>query len=224
MSELNTRAQEICAHLLMFPYLTRDKYRDLMLDEELREDVQRRLEGVGMTLAESFYSEHYSVRPHDHIEADIRFDWASNQRIPKGALAMLVVLWTKLVLPRRAATDHRVNPGDDNLPLFEQEEARPTQWFVKVAKEAIMAEFQDRFGRTNLLRYLGQLKRLGFIREDRSGRIYEGPLLDLLVDGNKLAEDIQAGVLGDILGEEAPLEAACDDEPLFDLTTVEDPD
>jgi len=134
---------------------------------------------------------------------------------------MLVVLWTKLVLPRRAATDHRVNPGDGNLPRFEEEEARPTQWFVKVPKEAIIAEFQDRFGRTNLLRYLGQLKRLGFIREDRTGRIYEGPLLDLLVDGNKLAEDIQAGVLGDILGAE---EEILDDEPLFDLTTMGDLD
>lgn len=202
-----TRAQEICAHLLIFPNLHRDKYRDLMLDEDLRAEVSRRLEGVGMRLAESFYSDYFSVRPIPAIEGDVRFDWASNQRLPRGAMAMLVVLWAKLVMPRRAASDQRINPNDPNIELF-PDQHKPKDYVVKVPREALIAEFEERFGRTNLARYLGQLKRLGFIREDRSSRLYEGPLLDLLVDGNKLAQEIQAGALRDMLGADVPIEYA----------------
>ena len=201
---LQARAEEICAHLLIFPYLARDKYRDLLLDDELRHEVSRRLDGVGMQLAESFYSDHFSVKPKAEVEADIRFDWASNKRLPKGAIAILVVLWAKLVLPRRVARDHRVDMNEDNMDLF-PERKKPSDYVVKVPRDAILAEYSERFGRTNLLRYIGQVKRLGFIREDRSGRLYEGPLLDLLLDGQKLASDIHNGVLHDMLGQDTEL-------------------
>lgn len=238
------RAEEICAHLLIFPHISREKYRDLLLDEDLREEVARRLDGVGMQLAESFYSDYFSVRLKESIEADIRFDWAANQRLPKAAMALLVVLWAKMVLPRRAAQDQRVDPDDPNLALFE-EVKRPADYVVKVPKEALMAEYAGRFGRSNLLRYFGRLKRLGFIREDRAGRLYEGPLLDLMVDGQRLTTEVQRGALGEILGQspdaidpsiarraataEPELADAAlaeddldDDEPLFDLTTFEE--
>ncbi len=196
---IQSRAEEICAHLLIFPHLKRARYRDLLLDEELREEVQRRLDGVGMRLAESFYSDHFAIRPKESVEADIRFDWATNKRLPRGAVALIVVLWAKLVLPRRTARDQRVDPEDDNLSLFPGQ--KPVRDFVvKVPKEALVAEYAARFGRSNVLRYLGQLKRLGFIREDRSNRIHEGPLLDLLVDGQRMASEIQSGVLRDMLG------------------------
>ncbi|MFT5429609.1 MAG: hypothetical protein ACI9OJ_000280 [Myxococcota bacterium] len=202
--ELSTRAQEICAHLLIFPYLARDKYRDLMLDDDLRAEVASRLDGVGMQLAESFYSDHFAVKPVAEIEADIRFDWATNKRIPRSAVALLVVLWAKLVLPRRIARDHRVNPDEDNLDLFPDKKP-PSDFVVKVAKDAVLAEYSDRFGRSNLLRYIGQLKRLGFVKEDRAGRLFEGPLLDLLVDGQRLAEQINHGVLHEMLGRESEM-------------------
>lgn len=227
----DVRAREICSHLLIFPYLPREKYRDLILDDDLREDVQARLEAVGMRLAESFYSDFFSVRLDGDIEADIRFDWATNHRLPRGAQALLVVLWAKLVLPRRAARDKGMSPQEQNLELFE-EDSKPADYVVKVAKEAVLAEFQARFGRTNLLRYIGQLKRLGFVKEDRAGRLFEGPMLDLMVDGRRLASEIQRGALSELLSGDVPVADARpvelelddasgddDDAPLFDLTT-----
>ena len=77
---------------------------------------------------------------------------------------------------------------------------------VKLPKEALLAEYGSRFGRSNVLRYLGQLKRLGFVREDRANRLYEGPLLDLLVDGRRLASEIEGGVLRDMLGADSATE------------------
>ncbi|MFT7626281.1 MAG: hypothetical protein ACI9WU_005476 [Myxococcota bacterium] len=220
---LAARAREVCAHLLVFPSLPRDRYRDLLLDEDLREEVGRRLEAVGMQLAESFYSEHFSVRMADDTEADVRFDWATNQRMPKGAQALLVVLWAKLVLPRRAARDQRVDPDEPNIELFEQADGGK-DYRVKIPREALLAEFAQRFGRSNLLRYLGQLKRLGFVKEDRGGRIMEGPLLDLMVDGQRMATEVQMGALADVLGVTPVVspDAELDDEPLFDLTHLDD--
>ena len=210
------RAEEICAHLLVFPHVKRDRYRDLMLDEELRDEVQRRLGAVGLALAESFYSDHYAVRLKEEVEADVRFDWATNQRLPRGAVALIVVLWAKLVLPRRAARDRRVDPEDPSIDLF-PEEKPVADFVVKVPKDAILAEFEARFGRSNVLRYIGMLKRLGFIREDRAGRLHEGPLLDLLVDGQRLATEIQTGVLWDLVGGSAAAPAVAK-EPALEPT------
>ncbi len=201
------RAEEVCAHLLVFPYLRRDRYRDLVLDEELRAEVDRRLSAVGMELAESFYSDYFSVRLKGSVEADIRFDWASSHRLPRTVVALLVVLWAKLVLPRRAARDRRIDPDEPNLELFPDNKV-PPEYVVKVPKEALLAEFGPKFGRSNLLRYLGMLKRLGFIREDRTGRLFEGPLLDLKVDGPRLASEIQNGVLWDLLSAGPATESA----------------
>jgi len=211
---LDVRAREICAHLLIFPHLPRERYKDLLLDDELRAEVARRLSAVGMNLAESFYSDFFGVRMCEDIEADIRFDWSTNHRLPKGALALLVVLWAKMVLPRRAARDRRTNPDELNMPLFEDDHV-PADYIVKIPKEAMIAEYGQRFGRTNVLRWLGQLKRYGFVKEDRAGRLYEGPLLDLMVDGQRMTEEIQAGVLGEALGVSE--QEVYDDEPLFDL-------
>jgi hypothetical protein len=215
---LENRAEEICAHLLIFPYLQRDKFKDLLLDDHLRDEVARRLDRVGMRLAESFYSDHFAVKPKESIEADIRFDWASNRRLPRGAVALLVVLWARLVMPRRIARDQRMNP-DEPADLF-PEQKRAKDYVVKVPKEALLAEYGDRFGRSNMLRYMGLLKRLGFVREDRSGRLFEGPLLDLLIDGQKLATEIQAGVLRDLLGQEPKVEAG----PELELVPESSPD
>lgn len=216
---LHARAREICAHLLVFPYVARDQYRDLVLDEELREEVERRLGLAGMTLAESFYSDWFAVRMAGDIEADLRFDWAVNQRLPKGALALLVVLWSKMVLPRRAAADRRIGPDEANLDLFE--EPKPADWVVKIPREALLAEFAPRFGRSNVLRYLGTLKRYGFVKEDRANRLYEGPLLDLMVDGQRMATEVQMGALADLLGVDRADQEPMAGEPLFDLTRLE---
>ncbi len=220
---LETRARELCAHLLIFPYLPRDKHKDLLLDDDLREEVARRLDAVGMRLAESFYSDYFAVKPVDEIEADIRFDWASNRRLPKAAMALLVVLWARLVMPRRAARDHRVNPDEQNGELF-PDPRKVKDYVVKVPKEALLAEYGERFGKSNMLRYLGLLKRLGFIREDRAGRIYEGALLDLLLDGQKLQSEITSGVLRDLLGADGGAPGAPELDLAGEVGDAESPD
>ncbi len=210
--ETAARAQEICAHLLIEKYLPKKSYRDLLLDDGLRDSVSRRLDGVGLQLVDTYTSDHFAVRLAPRIEADVRFDWASNTRLPRGALALLVILWAKLVLPRRVASDQerkrQVEAEVEALESGESEESvaapeplpRPT-----VARAALYAEFGHRFGKTAFTRYVGQLKNSGYISENRKGELKEGPLLDPMIDGVQMASKLRDSVLWDLLEGHDPL-------------------
>ena len=189
-AELEARAEEVCGRLLIDRYLLKRDYRDLLLDDALRAVVARRLSGVGLQLVESFTSDYFAVRLKREVEADIAFDWATNSRLPRGAVALLVILWAKLVLPKR------VQPSD----AVEADAAAPKPPArVVVTRDALYAEFGRKFGKTAFARYLGQLKSAAFVREDRLGNLSEGPLLDLLIDGVEMAQKLRDSVLWDLL-------------------------
>lgn len=196
------RAQEVCAHLLIHRWLPKRSYRDLLIDDTLRASVERRLAGVGLALVDSYTSNYFAVRLLPAIEADVRFDWATNARLQRGAVALLVILWTRLVLPRRVASDEarkrRLEAGEAGGEVKATREKLPTP---TVARSALFAEFGHRFGKTSFARYLGQLKAAGFVLENRAGDLREGPLLDNLVDGVTMARKLRDSVLWDLLAQ-----------------------
>ena len=216
---LARRAEEICAHLLIRRYVPKKSCRDLLLDDDLRDSVKRRLSQVGLELVDSYTSDHFAVRLAAHIESDVRFDWGTNTRLPRGALALLVILWAKLVLPRRVASDEarrrRLEAAAEaearGEPIGAAEEAAAPR--AKVPRAALYAEFGHRFGKTAFTRYVGQLKNAGFITESRAGDLREGPLLDLLIDGVQMARKLRDSVLWDLLDSQ---NAAAEDEPYDD--------
>lgn len=187
--EREARAEEICSRLLIERWLAKRVYRDLLLDDDLRASVNTRLGMVGLELVESFTSDYFAARLKRAIEGDITFDWATNARLPRGAVALLVVLWAKLVLPRRLEPEVPAEPGAEPPPSV-----APT-----VTRDQLYAEFGRKFGKTAFARYLGQLKTAGFVREDRSGVLRDGPMLDLLVDGVQMAQKLRDSVLWDML-------------------------
>ncbi len=196
-AEREERAREICGQLLIDRWVAKRQCRDLLLDDELRAMVSRRLDGVGLELVESFTSDYFAVRLRRDIEADIRLDWATNARVPRGAVALLVILWAKLVLPKRiASTEAALKRQNPEAPG----EALPAEnGPISLPRDALYAEFGRKFGKTAFARYLGQLKTSGFIREDRRGNLSEGPVLDLLVDGVQMAQKLRDSVLWDVL-------------------------
>ncbi len=195
---LEARAEEICAHLVLFTFVPKEDYRDLVHDESLRRAVRRRLAAVGLQLVDHVHSPFFAVRLKRWVEADVHFDWPVNFRLPRGAVALMVVLWAKLVMPRRAA-------GKPPVHLFppDQRDPEAAKLVPSVHRDALFAEFGDKFGKVNFQRYLGQLRNLGFIEEDRDGTIREGPLLDLLVDGDQLAVKLKDSILWDLVGSES---------------------
>ncbi len=187
--EREGRAEEICSRLLIERWLAKRGYRDLLLDDELRAAVNRRLGMVGLELVESFTSDYFAARLKRSIEGDISFDWAINSRLPRGGVALLVVLWAKLILPKRLEPD---TPTPDGQP-------RPPAEPQALTRDQLYAEFGRKFGKTSFQRYLGQLKSAGFVREDHRGNLREGPLLDLLIDGVQMAQKLRDSVLWDLL-------------------------
>jgi len=202
--ERETRAEEICSRLLMDRWLAKRAYRDLLIDDDLRAIVQRRLAGVGLQLVESYTSDYFAVRLLQRVESDVNLDWAVNAKMPRGAVALLVILWAKLILPRRIADTEAALSREAGQP------EPPPAPMPFVGREQLYAEFGRKFGKTAFARYLGTLKSGGFVREDRLGNLREGPLLDLLVDGAQMSQKLRDSVLWDLL-EKGGLDA---DEPV----------
>ncbi|MBM4342887.1 MAG: hypothetical protein FJ100_05875 [Deltaproteobacteria bacterium] len=198
-AEREARAEEICSRLLIERWVPKRAYRDLLLDDDLRAAVARRLGMVGLELVESFTSDWFAVRLKRSIEGDISFDWATNARLPRGAVALLVVLWAKLVLPKR------LDPTETAVPSLPDASTGATPGRPEpspapaIGRDQLYAEFGRKFGKTAFARYVGQLKSAGFVREDRAGNLREGPLLDLLVDGVQMAQKLRDSVLWDVL-------------------------
>jgi len=198
--EKDERAQQICAQLLIFTFVKKKACKDLMLDDELRERVRKRLAATGMELVENFYSDYFAIRMRPEIESDVTFDWPTNTRLDRAAVSLLVVLWAKLVLPKRVAQETGENPDETNFDLFPEGKPK-TLPVIKVHREALFAEFGSKFGKVNFQRYLGRLRNLGFVTEDRSGNIGEGPMLDLLIDGTQMAMKLKDSVLWELVGQ-----------------------
>jgi hypothetical protein len=198
-SQLKSRSQEICSRLMIKPYIPKADYKDLVVNEELRRDVESRLRGVGLILVDNYYSKYFAVRLADEIERNTALSWATNFNLEKPAIALMVVLWAKLVFPKRIAQERRETPGDNVKPLFPANEPIP-DIELSTSEAALRAELGRKCGGAKLPMYLGQLRRLGFIEYSRQDHITEGPLLDLLIDGQQMAIKLKNSTLWDVLG------------------------
>lgn len=203
VTQNRTRSQEICSRLMMKPYIPKTEVKDLIMNEELRRDVETRLRQVGLVLVDNYYSKYFAVRLADEIERDASLSWAANFNLEKPAIALLVVLWAKLVFPKRIAQERREQPGDNVKPMFPAHEPMP-EVELSTSEAALRAELGKKCGGSKLPIYLGQLKRLGFIEYGRLDSITEGPLLDLLIDGSQMAIKLKNSSLWDVLGRKGP--------------------
>ncbi len=198
-----TRAQEICSRLMIKPYIPKADFKDLVLNEDLRRDVETRLRSVGLVLVDNYYSKYFAVRLAEEIERDASLTWAANFHLEKPAIALLVVLWAKLIFPKRAAQERREYPGQNVKALFPGQGPVP-EIELSISEAQLRAELGRKCGGAKMPIYLGQLRRLGFIEYARLDHITEGPLLDLLIDGQQMAVKLKNSALWDVLGRKGP--------------------
>ena len=107
-------------------------------------------------------------------------------------------------MPKRQRQIERKEWGEnqEQAELFAEEKPLETGRKVSapVSRNALIADFGDKLGKATRVRMnLGTLARLGFIIQ-RQEEIYEGPLLDLLLDYQQLAGRVLDGALHDLLG------------------------
>jgi hypothetical protein len=189
----------ICARLLRAGAVPRAELPDLDFPD-VRREVERRLQTVGLVLATSAYSDHVGIRLAPEVTADSAFDAASNLGLRSDACALLVILWARLVLQKRTAADTRELPGQS--ALFTGEQAAAARGFrPSVRLEALVREFRPVLGgRSRIQMLITQLRRLHFLAG--YGDVIEaGPLLELGIDGERMIGFIRREVLAKLLAE-----------------------
>ena len=203
-------ARTLTARLLASRSLPRTdpQVRRALVDEAFRAELEARLAAVGLQLIDNPYAEHVAVALADDVHEPVfgagREYAASNMGLTRDEIALLVILWALIVLPKRERQVTRRELVDDGqTDLFggaDKPVAHGETVSGALTEASLIADFGPRLGgRTKVRNFmLGKLARLGFI-ERRNGLISEGPLLDLALDYRVMADRIIHGTLGEVL-------------------------
>ena len=208
----------LIARLLAERWLPRDDIavRQVLVDAELRDELDRRLAAAGMRLLEHPYAAHVAVgvarAQENEVFGSARAWAASNLQLDRDALALLVVLWSLLVLPKRQRQVARQESDrqQDQEQMFAELKPVPVghDMVEPINERTLLADFGDKLGgkfRINLS--LGALQRHGFIVR-RKERIAEGPLLDLAFDYERIASRVMDGALSFVVEQARATQAA----------------
>lgn len=191
----NDEVATILAPFFQKGFLARREAKGLM-DPARRAEAEQRLNAVGLTLAWSPYSRYYGLAMADGPGG--KTERITNlTELDRNALALLVIMWARLVLPQRLAEEGR--EGGNSEPT--------------VAFDALNAEYGKKLGGRRFEMYVSQLKRLGFLEYTRKDEIKAGPFLDLLGDSNKLASFLRQSTLAKVIAEQPVPEEVEAEEP-----------
>lgn len=201
-------AQVLIARLIAERWIPRAEplARRVLVDEAFREDIEQRLAACGLRLLDNPYATHIALGLANAAEEPVlgrSGQWlSSNLGLARDCVALLVVLWAMLILPKRERQVlRRDNTETQQNDMFGMDKPIPTGSDVEgsVQESALLSDFGKQLGgkmRINV--NLGMLSRHGFI-ERRQGVIHEGPLLDLALDHGVLAPRILDGALAELL-------------------------
>ncbi|MHC1478833.1 hypothetical protein ACYJW8_01155 [Frateuria aurantia] len=206
----------LIARLLAQRWLPREDplARKALLDETFREELDRRLRDSGLYLHEHPYAGHISLGVARAAEQAVfggHDSWQSNSlQLDRDAIALLVVIWALIILPKRQRQLDRLQADADASQTQMFAEGKPISrepaMSPVLSERTLLADFGDRLGgKTRININLGQLARHGFIVRRKEG-VAEGPLLDLAFDYERTARRILDGALGDLLGHRIPRE------------------
>lgn len=212
---MTDEAQLLIAQLLTHQTLPRENklVKRALTDEVFRLDVDTRLAACGMKFLDNVYADNVTLALARTIEPKIfgsREVWQNNNMgLARDGVALLVVLWGLIILPKRERQEAHQNALEDQEDMFGKEKPLPRaeDASIGISYRALLADFGDRLGKkTRMDMNLGVLSKLGFI-ERRGDMICEGPLLDLMMDTDVLKDRIINGALADIFHRPPPREA-----------------
>jgi hypothetical protein len=211
---MNDDAQILIARLLTHQTLRRDDkmVKRVLSDDQFRAEVDKRLLESGLKLLDNVYADHVTLALHRSVEPKIfgaKDIWQNNNfGLTRDGVALLVVLWAQIILPKRERQETHQSFDDQN-DLFDKDNPIPRaeDASIGISYTALLADFGDKLGKkTRMDMNLGVLAKLGFI-ERRGDVILEGALLDLMMDTDLLKERIINGALADVF-KRAPLAVA----------------
>jgi len=221
--ELNP--QQFTARLIASRYLPRkdSAVRKLLVDLGFRQEVEANLAACRLRLLDHPFAAHIAVALLRETEGAVFDDgeqWqASNIALPKDAVALLVVLWALIILPKRERQLGReVEDGQGDM-FGNIVKAVGEDVSRGIAESVLLEDFGKLFGGKQRINInLGVLSRLGLI-ERKNKVICEGPLLDLVFDYAEMAPRIIHGAMGDLIRAQngiAPLQENDENEEMND--------
>ena len=217
----------LIARLLAERWLPREDpaLRQVLTDAEWRDDLDRRLAAAGLRLLEHPYAAHVAVgvarAQENEVFGGARAWAASNLQLDRDALALLVVLWALLVLPKRQRQIARQESESqqEQEQMFAELKPVPVgaEMVEPVNERTLLADYGDKLGgKTRIHLNLGQLQRQGFIAR-RKERIHEGPLLDLAFDYERIAGRVMDGALSFVVAEARAAKTASADAEMDEV-------
>lgn len=201
-------AQVLIAQLLTHQTLARENklVKRALTDELFRTEIDARLAACGMKFLDNVYADNVTLALTREIEPKIfgsREVWQNNNLgLARDGVALLVVLWAMIILPKRERQEAHQAALEDQEDMFGKDKPMPRaeDASMGISYRALLADFGDKLGKkTRMDMNLGQLAKLGFV-ERRGDMIMEGPLLDLMMDTDALKDRIVNGALADIFG------------------------
>ncbi|MEJ6000408.1 hypothetical protein [Paucibacter soli] len=211
-------AAQLAAQLLARRWLPRNHplVKRALIDTELWGALGARLAAVGLRVIDNLYADHISVamlRPAEvAVFGETGLAANNNLDLPRDGVALLVVLWSLIILPKRqrqvARADAKEAEGQGEM--FATDKPLPLAASVSptLSYRSLLADFGNQLGKKMRLdANLKLLERQGFIIR-RAEDIAEGPLLDLLLDYDTLAPRILDGALADVLARSTDPTAA----------------
>ncbi len=205
-------SEQLAARLIAHRYLPRqdEAVKRLLFDLDFRQALENNLKMCGLRLLDNPYASHVAVGLHRDAERAVMDDgkqWLSNNiELPKDALALTVVLWALIILPKRERQLGREAALESQGELFgDMVRAEVSEEVSRGIPENVLLEDFGKLlgGKGRISNFaLPQLSRLGLIVR-RNKIIYEGPLLDLVFDYADMAPRIIQGALGDLMRQQA---------------------
>ncbi|MCU7372708.1 hypothetical protein PEC18_18045 [Paucibacter sp. O1-1] len=217
MSQALDDAAHLAAQLIARRWLPRNHalVRRALIDTELWAALGDRLAQVGLKVIDNLYADHISVamlRPAEvSVFGETGLAANNNLDLPRDGVALLIVLWSLIVLPKRQRQVARAEAKEEGQgEFFATDKPLPLAASVSptVSYRSLLADFGNQLGKKMRLdSNLKLLERNGFIIR-RGEDIAEGPLLDLLLDYDTLAPRILDGALADVLARSTDPAAA----------------
>jgi len=205
------------ARLLTERYILRSNAlaQRVLIDEGFRQEVERRLDECGLRLLDNPFAEHLAVALSQSAETDVFGGgdvWLSNNLgLQRDGIALLVLLWALIILPKRERQLIRSSTtSDEQGDMFGSAKPMPKSADASkgIAENLLIDDYGKQLGgKTRVNMNLGILSRVGFIKRQNKV-IEEGPLLDLAFDYAQLAPRLIQGALGDLLAQRQNSSAA----------------
>jgi len=208
MSAALDDAAALAAQLLARRWLPRSHplVRRALIDTDIWRLLGERLAAVGLRVVDNLYADHISLamlRPAEvAVFGETGLAANNNLDLPRDGVALLIVLWSLIVLPKRQRQIARADEKEaGQAEFFATDKPLPTAASVSptLSYRSLLADFGNQLGKKMRMdTNLRLLERNGFIVR-RGEDIAEGPLLDLLLDYDTLAPRILDGALADVL-------------------------